>query len=73
MFSPKEQFIIYPIISFNFTISNVIFSLLIAGILTISLNSLRSNYIITNNWGLLNESSMRTILLMLEETTGNKK
>lgn len=72
LFSPMEQFLISPLFSFHFSISNVVFYLFLATFFTLSLHFLRSHYILTNNWGLLNESLMRSILLMLEDTLGPK-
>lgn len=74
MFSPKEQYIIYPVFNFNLIINNIIFFLLIAALLTLLLgnNFYNNNKIIANNWGILSESLFRTILLMIENFVGPK-
>lgn len=74
MYSPKEQYIIYPIISVNLIINNIIFYLLLAGLLTILLGNAFNigNRVISNNWGILSESLYRTILLMIENFLGTK-
>jgi F-type H+-transporting ATPase subunit a len=72
MYSPVEQFIIYPVISFNLTINNVIFFLFIAAFLTLFLGNLISNRVITNNWGILSESLFRSILFKIESNLGPK-
>ena len=72
MFSPKEQFIIYPILSLNLVINNIIFFLLLAAFLTIILGNNISNRVISNNWGILSESLFRTILLKIENFVGPK-
>ena len=73
IFSPKEQYIIYPIFSLNFVINNVILYLLFAAFLTILLGKgISKGHIISNNWGILSESLFRTILLMIENFVGPK-
>jgi F-type H+-transporting ATPase subunit a len=74
MYSPKEQYIIYPVINVNLVINNIIFYLLLAGLLTILLgNTLNiGNRVISNNWGILSESLYRTILLKIENFLGPK-
>jgi F-type H+-transporting ATPase subunit a len=73
IFSPKEQYIIYPIFSLNFVINNVILYLLFAAFLTILLGKgISKGNIISNNWGILSESLFRTILLMIENFVGPK-
>lgn len=79
-----EQYIIYPIVSFNLVINNVVFYLIIASQLTIILGrgiflSSENNgqiegagKIMTNNWGIISESLYRTILLMIENFVGLK-
>ena len=72
MFSPKEQFIIYPIFNLNIIINNIIFFLLLAAFLTILFGNNISNRVISNNWGILSESLFRTILLKIENFVGPK-
>jgi len=73
IFSPKEQYVIYPIFSLNFVINNVILYLLFAAFLTILLGKgISKGNIISNNWGILSESLFRTILLMIENFVGPK-
>lgn len=73
MFSPKEQYIIYPVLSLNITITNVIFYLIIAGFITIQKGrGVAKGKIISNNWGILSESLFRTILLKIENFVGPK-
>jgi len=68
-----EQYIIYPVLSFNITITNVIFYLSIAAFLTILLvKGIMKGNILSNNWGILSESLFRTILLMIENFVGRK-
>lgn len=72
MFSPKEQYIIFPVFNINLVINNVIFYLLVAATLVIVLGNLSDNKIITNNWGIFSESLFRTILLKIENFLGPK-
>lgn len=72
MFSPKEQYIIYPVSSISLVMNNVIAKLQIAATITILLAQANSNKIISNNWGILSESLFRTILLMIENFVGPK-
>src|SRR5688572_14129667 len=76
MFSPKEQYIIYPVFKFELIINQIIFFLLLAAFLTIILgNSFSLNSqtrIICNNWSILSESLFRTILLKIENFVGPK-
>jgi len=66
-----EQYIIFPVFSFSFTITNIAFSLLIAVSLTIILGRYKINEgILTNNWGILSESLFRTILGKIENFIG---
>ncbi len=62
MYSPVEQFINFPVFSFNLIINNVVFYIFISAFLILFLGNLISNRIITSNWGLLSESLFRTIL-----------
>ncbi len=71
--SPMEQYVIYPIFSFNFVINNVIFYLMLAALLTILLGKgMNKSMILSNNWGILSESLFRTILLKIENFVGPK-
>ena len=72
MFSPKEQYIIFPVFNINLVINNVIFYLLVAAFLVIILGNLSDNKIITNNWGIFSESLFRTLLLKIENFIGPK-
>lgn len=73
LYSPMEQYVIYPVFSLNFVINNVIFYLLIAAFLTILIGKgIMKGNIISNNWGILSESLFRTILKMIEEFVGPK-
>ena len=72
MFSPKEQYIIFPVFNINLVVNNVIFYLLIAAFLVIILGNLGDNKIITNNWGIFSESLFRTLLLKIENFIGPK-
>jgi F-type H+-transporting ATPase subunit a len=72
-YSPMEQYIIYPVLSFNITVTNVILYLSIAAFLTILLGKgIMKGNILSNNWGILSESLFRTILLMIENFVGRK-
>lgn len=62
MYSPVEQFINFPVFSFNLIINNVVFYIFISAFLILFLGNLISNRIITSNWGILSESLFRTIL-----------
>ena len=72
IFSPKEQYIIYPVLNISLTINNIIFFLLLAAFLTLTLGNNLNNRVISNNWGILSESFYRTILLMIENIVGVK-
>jgi F-type H+-transporting ATPase subunit a len=73
MYSPMEQFVIFPILNVELTLSNNIFYLLIAVIISITLsNNGRTGKILTNNWGILSESLFRTVLNMLENFVSPK-
>lgn len=72
MFSPKEQYIIFPLFSVNLVINNVIFYLLISASLVLILGNLSNNKIISNNWGIFSESLYRTILSMIDNFIGPK-
>jgi F-type H+-transporting ATPase subunit a len=72
MFSPMEQFIIFPVFSLQLTISNIVFYLLLSGLITLVLGSLNKGTILTNNWGIVSESLFRTVLNMLETFVGPK-
>jgi F-type H+-transporting ATPase subunit a len=72
-YSPKEQYVIYPIFNINFTINNVILYLMFAGFLTLLLGKgIKRGKILSNNWGLISESLFRTILLKIENFVGPK-
>jgi len=73
LYSPMEQYVIFPIFSFNFVINNVIFYLLIAALISLAIGkaTLRGT-VLSNNWGILSESLFRTILKMIEEFVGPK-
>ena len=69
--SPMEQYILFPVVSFNLTITNVIFYLLVATIVTILLSGLATGTlnkdqgrIVATNYQLVSESLFRTILNM---------
>lgn len=73
MYSPKEQYIVFPVFQLNLTINNVILYFIFAGKITIILTrSLAKGNIISNNWGILSESLFRTILLKIENAAGPK-
>lgn len=72
MYSPVEQFINFPVFSFNLVINNVVFYIFISAFLILFLGNLISNRIITSNWGILSESLFRTILFKIEENLGPK-
>lgn len=72
-YSPKEQYVIYPIVNFNFLINNVIFYLLLAALLTLLIGKgIKKGAVLSNNWGILSESLFRTILLKIEDFVGPK-
>ena len=72
MFSPMEQYVLFPVFTMNLVINNVIFYLLIAGSLVLILGNISNNKIITNNWGIFRESLFRTLLLKIENFVGPK-
>nr|NP_150354.1 ATP synthase F0 subunit 6 [Rhizophydium sp. 136]AAK84284.1 ATP synthase F0 subunit 6 [Rhizophydium sp. 136] len=77
MYSPMEQYIINPVIDINLTINNVILYLMFGAFITILIgkgifNGNSQTKIISNNWGIMSESLMRTILLMIENYVGLK-
>ena len=72
-FSPMEQYIINPIFSLDLTINNIIFYFMLAGFISILMaKGIANGKLVTNNWGILSESLMRTILLMIENTVNIK-
>jgi F-type H+-transporting ATPase subunit a len=71
MYSPMEQFVIFPTLQLQFTISNIIFFLILSTLLSILLSSFSRHLILTNNWGILSESFFRTVLNMLETSVGS--
>lgn len=77
--SPMEQYILFPVVSFNLTITNVIFYLLVATAVTLLLSGLATGTlnkdqgrIVATNYQLVSESLFRTILNMLENFVGPK-
>lgn len=70
IYSPKEQFINFPVLSFNFLITNSSFYLFLAAFFLVgfnlfihfSSNSTNNNYLINNNWQLFSESLYNTAL-----------
>jgi F-type H+-transporting ATPase subunit a len=73
LYSPMEQYVIYPIFSLNFVINNVIFYLLLAALLTLLLGKgIKKGNILSNSWGIISESLFRTILLKIENFVGPK-
>lgn len=72
MFSPMEQFLIFPVFNLQFTISNIVFYLILASTLSIVLSNINKSHILTNNWGIISESLFRTVLNMLESFVGPK-
>ena len=72
--SPMEQYEIYPLLSFNLTLNNVIFYLLIAGLISTLLTYVGTarGELVSNWWGILSESLYRTILSMVENYIGIK-
>lgn len=61
-----EQFVISPLFSFSFTVSNIAFYLLLTLLLSVSLTSFTNGLLLPNNWSLVSESLFRTVLHMLE-------
>jgi F-type H+-transporting ATPase subunit a len=71
MFSPMEQYVIYPVLSLQLTFTNVAFYLLLSSVLTIVLGTFLDNGpVVTNVWGIVRESMYRTILNMVESLAG---
>ena len=71
-FSPMEQYEIYPLLSQNLTLNNVVFYLLIAASIIITFSTLSTGPLVSTWWGILNESFYRTILSMIENFIGKK-
>ncbi len=73
MYSPMEQFVIFPLFHFSFTISNITFFLIFSLIFSYLFTSFGSSpSILTNNWGILSESLYRTVLNMVENFVNKK-
>lgn len=73
LYSPKEQYVIFPVFSFNLVINNVILYLLFAALLTILMGKgIMKGSVLSNNWGILSESLFRTILLKIEDFVSPK-
>jgi ATP synthase subunit 6 len=72
--SPLEQYDIYPVLSFNLVLNNVLLYFLIAASLSpiiLYLGTYKGK-LVANWWGILSESLYRTILLMVENYIGPK-
>lgn len=68
-----EQFVIYPVITLQLTLTNIALYLSLSALLTITMGTLLDNGpIVTNVWGIIRESMFRTILNMLETFAGPK-
>jgi F0F1-type ATP synthase membrane subunit a len=84
MFSPMEQFIIFPVFSLNMSITNVTLYLFIAFLVTLFFSGLGfltrpikgvkggASLIVGSNYQLFSESLFHTILNMLETFIGGK-
>lgn len=72
IYSPMEQFVLFPVLNINISINNVVLYLLIAAFLTILITKGNQGKIISNHWGILSESLFRTILNMIESFVGKK-
>nr|YP_009659075.1 ATP synthase F0 subunit a [Chytriomyces confervae]QCQ69073.1 ATP synthase F0 subunit a [Chytriomyces confervae] len=70
--SPMEQFEIYPIISLNLVLNNVIFYFIIASTISILLATAHRGEIVATWWGILTESLYRTVLKTVEDYIGTK-
>lgn len=74
LYSPKEQYIIYPLFHASLTINNVIFYLFLAAIITLLIGKgNKKGNIIFNGWGLFSECFFRSILGKIEDFVGSKK
>lgn len=60
-----EQYEIYNILSLNQYLTNINYGLLLVIFISISLNILQNNLLITNWFGILNESFYNTLLIMV--------
>jgi F0F1-type ATP synthase membrane subunit a len=72
--SPMEQYEIYPLVTLSLTLNNVIFYLLVAASISViitRIGTLRGE-LVSNWWGILNESLYRTILVMTTDYIGRK-
>ena len=67
-----EQYIIFPLFTIQFSLSNIIFFLCLAGSLSIILGNMHmyKGLILSNNWAILSESLFRTMLSMVENFVG---
>lgn len=73
LYSPMEQFEIYPVLSYSLTINNVIFYLYISSFIIFFLNSISySTNLVCNWWGILTESLYMTIHTMVENYISSK-
>jgi len=73
-FSPMEQFELFPLFSLNITINNVIFYLLVASFISITITYVGSvrNKLVPSFFGILSESLYATILSMVDNYIGRK-
>jgi F0F1-type ATP synthase membrane subunit a len=75
IFSPMEQYEIFPILTLSLTINNVIFYLFIGALISPILQyvgTVRGRLAEPTGWGIISETLYRTILSMVESYIGKK-
>jgi len=75
LYSPMEQFEIFPIFTLGITINNVIFYLLVGALISPILQYIgiaRGRLVEPTGWGIMGETLYRTILSMIENVIGKK-
>jgi len=73
LFSPMEQFTIFPILSLSFTLNNVVLYLLIAALISpllIYIGTSRGRVALPSGWGVISETLYRTILSTVVNSLG---
>jgi len=70
IYSPMEQFDIFPVLSFSITLNNVIFYLLVGALISPLLQYIGVARILPTGWGIVGETLYRTILSMVANSTG---
>lgn len=75
LFSPMEQFEIFPILTLGITINNVIFYLLVGALISPILQYIgtaKGRIAEPSGWGIISETLYRTVLYIVQEYIGKK-